>query len=162
MEQEDKDQDVLAIWQTCVEMANGVSQRRDTMNNLFVTLNIAVIAAVSWMWDVKTVFLCVAGLVICVVWLLYINNFKRLNAAKFRVIYDLEERLGVTPFKDEWDILKKTKRYLEGTKLERILPIAFALGYAVVFVILICKNRRFICTIYLSVTRGHTPTSMIG
>lgn len=140
MEQEDKDQDVLAIWQTCVEMANGVSQRRDTMNNLFVTLNIAVIAAVSWMWDVKMVFLCVAGLVICVVWLLYINNFKRLNAAKFRVIYDLEERLGVTPFKDEWDILKKTKRYLEGTKLERILPIAFALGYAVVFVILICTK----------------------
>lgn len=140
MEQEDKDQDVLAIWQTCVEMANGVSQRRDTMNNLFVTLNIAVIAAVSWMWDVKTVFLCVAGLVICVVWLLYINNFKRLNAAKFRVIYDLEERLGVTPFKDERDILKKTKRYLEGTKLERILPIAFALGYAVVFVILICTK----------------------
>ena len=140
MEQEDKDQDVLAIWQTCVEMANGVSQRRDTMNNLFVTLNIAVIAAVSWMWDVKTVFLCVAGLVICVVWLLYINNFKRLNAAKFRVIYDLEERLGVTPFKDEWDILKKTKRYLEGTKLERILPIAFALGDAVVFVILICTK----------------------
>lgn len=140
MEQEDKDQDVLAIWQTCVEMANGVSQRRDTMNNLFVTLNIAVIAAVSWMWDVKTVFLCVAGLVICVVWLLYINNFKRLNAAKFRVIYDLEKRLGVTPFKDEWDILKKTKRYLEGTKLERILPIAFALGYAVVFVILICTK----------------------
>lgn len=138
MEQEDKKQDVLAIWQTCVEMANGVSQRRDTMNNLFVTLNIAVIAAVSWMWDVKTVFLCAAGLVICVVWLLYINNFKRLNTAKFRVIYDLEERLGVTPFKDEWDILKKTKRYLEGTKLERILPIAFALGYAVVFVILIC------------------------
>lgn len=140
MEQEDKKQDVLAIWQTCVEMANGVSQRRDTMNNLFVTLNIAVIAAVSWMWDVKTVFLCVTGLVICVVWLLYINNFKRLNTAKFRVIYDLEERLGVTPFKDEWDILKKTKRYLEGTKLERILPIAFALGYAVVFVILICTK----------------------
>ena len=140
MEQEDKKQDVLAIWQTCVEMANGVSQRRDTMNNLFVTLNIAVIAAVSWMWDVKTVFLCVAGLVICVVWLLYINNFKRLNTAKFRVIYDLEERLGVTPFKDEWDIMKKTKRYLEGTKLERILPIAFALGYAVVFVILICTK----------------------
>ena len=38
------------------------------------------------------------------------------------------------------DILKKTKRYLEGTKLERILPIAFALGYAVVFVILICTK----------------------
>ena len=134
------EKDIQGIWQTCVEMANGVSQRRDAMNNLFVTLNIAVIAAISWMWDVKTVFLCAAGLVICVVWLLYINNFKRLNAAKFQVIYDLEQKMGVSPFKDEWDILKKTKRYLEGTKLERILPIAFAVGYAVVFVILICTK----------------------
>ena len=82
MGKEDKNQDTLTIWQTCVEMANGVSQRRDTMNNLFVTLNLAIIAAVSWMWDVKTVLLCAVGFVICVVWLLYINNFKRLNAGR--------------------------------------------------------------------------------
>ena len=29
---------ILAQWQTCVEMANSVSQRRDTMNNVFITL----------------------------------------------------------------------------------------------------------------------------
>lgn len=140
MGKEDKNQDTLTIWQTCVEMANGVSQRRDTMNNLFVTLNLAIIAAVSWMWDVKTVLLCAVGFVICVVWLLYISNFKRLNAAKFQVIHDLEGKLGVSPFKDEWDVLKKTKRYLEGTKLERILPITFAVGYVIMFVILICSQ----------------------
>ncbi len=134
----DKDLDYQVIWQTCVEMANAVSQRRDAMNNLFVTLNIAVIAAISWIWDIKTVFLCAAGFVICIVWLLYINNFKRLNVAKFQVIFDLEKKIGVAPFKDEWEILKNTKRYLEGTKLERILPIAFAIGYATVFVILVC------------------------
>ena len=139
-ENNQKEQDTLSVWQTCVEMANSVSQRRDTMNNLFVTLNIAVIAAISWMWDAKTIFLCAAGLVICVVWLLYINNFKRLNAAKFQVIYALEEKIGVTPFKDEWDILKKSKHYIEGTKLERVIPVAFAIGYAVVFVILLCTK----------------------
>lgn len=32
MEQENKEQDVLAIWQTCIEMVKGISQRRDTMN----------------------------------------------------------------------------------------------------------------------------------
>ena len=37
---------VLAQWQTCVEMANSISQRRDAMNNLFVTLNLAIIAAI--------------------------------------------------------------------------------------------------------------------
>ena len=117
MEKETKEQDIHAIWQTCVEMANAVSQRRDTMNNLFVTLNIAVIAAISWMWDIKTAFLCAAGLVICVVWLLYINNFKRLNSAKFKIINELEQKMGVSPFKDEWDVLQKTKRYIKGTTL---------------------------------------------
>lgn len=34
MGKEDKNQDTLTIWQTCVEMANGVSQRRDTMFSL--------------------------------------------------------------------------------------------------------------------------------
>lgn len=37
MEQEDKKQDVLAIWQTCVEMANEVSQRRDTSCGYFIS-----------------------------------------------------------------------------------------------------------------------------
>lgn len=48
--------------------------------------------------------------------------------------------MGVTPFKDEWDILKNTKRYLKGTILERILPITFAIGYIVVLIILIATN----------------------
>ena len=50
---------LLAQWQTCVEMANAVSERRDTMNNLFVTLNLAIIAAISFMWDTKTLALLI-------------------------------------------------------------------------------------------------------
>lgn len=137
---QNQEKDYQAIWQTCVEMADSISQRRDTMNNLFVTLNIAIVAAISWMWDIKTAFLSLAGLVVSIVWLLFINNFKRLNSAKFEVILDLEEKMGVTPFKDEWDILKNTKRYLKGTILERILPITFAIGYIVVLIILIATN----------------------
>lgn len=44
---DDKTEIVLARWQTCVEMANSVSQRRDTMNNIFVTLNLAIVAEVD-------------------------------------------------------------------------------------------------------------------
>ena len=136
----EKEQDTQAIWQTCVEMADSVSQRRDSMNNLFVTLNLAVIAAISWMWDIRTVFLCAAGLVICIVWLLYINSLKQLNSAKFKVIFELEQQMGICPFHDEWDILNSKKRYIKGTVLERILPISFAIGYGIVFVILICTK----------------------
>ena len=39
---------LLSEWQTCVEMANSISQRRDSMNNLFITLNLAITTAVSY------------------------------------------------------------------------------------------------------------------
>ena len=34
--EEEQQETLLAQWQTCVEMANAVSERRDNMNNLFV------------------------------------------------------------------------------------------------------------------------------
>ena len=39
---------ILAQWQTCVEMANSVSQRRDSMNNIFITLNLAILATIFY------------------------------------------------------------------------------------------------------------------
>ena len=125
-----ENQDVLlAQWQTCVEMANAVSERRDTMNNLFVTLNLAIIAAISFMWDTKTIVLLIAGIIVCVVWLLFIRNFRELNKAKFEVINKIESILPVQAFDDEWKFLKKSKKYIEGTKLEKVMPVAFGMIY---------------------------------
>ena len=56
----------LAQWQTCVEMANAVSARRDNLNNLFVTVNLALAAAISLVWDVKTIVLLAAGVIECI------------------------------------------------------------------------------------------------
>lgn len=93
---------LLTQWQTCVEMANAVSQRRDAMNNLFVTLNLAIVAAASFIWDAKTIMLLVSGIIVCVVWIFFIRNFRELNRAKFEVINKLEQSLPVSAFSDEW------------------------------------------------------------
>lgn len=127
---------LLAQWQTCVEMANATSQRRDSMNNIFVTLNLAIIAAVSFVWDIKSLFLLVAGVVVCVIWLKFIRNFKLLNTAKFEVINMIERQLPVAPFNDEWKKLKQTKKYSDGTKLERILPWTFIVLYIIAAIII--------------------------
>ena len=61
---EDTDENIeliLAQWQTCVEMANTVSQRRDAMNNIFITLNLAIITAVSVTWELKSLLVLTAG-----------------------------------------------------------------------------------------------------
>ncbi len=127
--QETKMGTILAQWQTCVEMANSVSQRRDTMNNIFVTLNLAIIAALSIVLDFKSIFILIAGIAICILWFFSILNYKRLNSAKFDVINKLEEELPCNPFNQEWEILKNGKKYKEGTTLEKFLPIIFFLLY---------------------------------
>lgn len=114
---DDKTEIVLAQWQTCVEMSNSVSQRRDTMNNIFVTLNLAIVAAISINWDVKSLFILVAGIVVSVIWLLFIRNYKLLNTEKFNVINDIEKKLPVKPFNDEWKRLEKNKKYQDGIQI---------------------------------------------
>lgn len=136
----DNEATILAQWQTCVDMANATSQRRDSMNNLFATLNIALIAATSIVWDLKSIIMAVGGIILCSVWLAFVKYFRQLNVAKFKVINDLEKKLPEQPFADEWKILKKQKDRTEGTKLERILPIAFIALYVSVVAVMIISR----------------------
>lgn len=136
-----KDTDaILSQWQTCVEMANSVSQRRDNMNNIFVTLNLAIIAAVSAVWSTKALIILLAGIMICVIWLYFIRNYKQLNKVKFSIINEMESLLPQQPFKKEWEMLNSNKKYVEGTVLERWLPWIFIALYVVSSVIIICVN----------------------
>lgn len=128
---------LLNQWQTCVDMANSVSQRRDNMNNIFITLNLAIIAAISITWDIKSLFILIVGITICNLWILIIQNYKLLNTAKFNVINSIEEKLPSTPFKDEWQFLKNSKKYMDSTTLERILPITFIILYIVAIIAII-------------------------
>ena len=139
---EDKKDTVLEQWQTCVDMANSVSQRRDTMNNLFVTLNIAMVAAFSIVWDIKSILISCAGIVICIVWLVSINNYRLLNKAKFEVINEMEKKLQMQPFADEWNKLKENKNYRDSTTIEQILPLMFIILYVVgVIMIFVMKGK---------------------
>ena len=141
MENTTEDKELLLNqWQTCVDMANSVSQRRDNMNNIFITLNLAIMAAVSITWDIKSLFILIAGITICILWMLNIRNYKLLNTAKFNVINSIEEKLPSAPFKDEWQFLKNSKKYMDSTTLERILPITFIILYiATIIAIIVIK-----------------------
>lgn len=131
---------LLLQWQTCVESANVVSQRRDVINGLFVTLNLATITTIVALWGMKAVTLLVAGIVICVSWLLYISSFKMLNKAKFDVINDMEAHLPAQPFNDEWNALSKDERYVKGSDIEKVLPVSFLIIYTTLSAFLFICN----------------------
>lgn len=129
-----KSEIILAQWKTCVEMANSVSQRRDSMNNVFITLNLAILATISIAWNIKSLFLLASGIAFCCVWLFFIKNYKLLNREKFKVIDSLESQLPAHPFREEWEKLQKVKKYKDGTRLEKVLPITFIFIYALAIV----------------------------
>ncbi|NHM14936.1 RipA family octameric membrane protein [Xiamenia xianingshaonis] len=135
---DEKEQELLLQqWQTCVESANTVSQRRDAINGIFVTLSLAVVTCSTAFWDRKSIPILLVGVAICIAWLLYLCSLKRLNAAKYDVINMMEESLPCQPFSDEWKALGLGKRYVKGTTVERILPVAFIVLYAVMLIIVI-------------------------
>ena len=129
---------ILAQWQTCVEMANSISQRRDTLNNLFVTLNMAILTAISIIWDLKSLIISLLGVLLCFAWIFLLRNFRILNSEKFKVINDIENKLPEKPFIKEWELLKDRK-YIDGTILEYFIPSIFIVSYIVLIIILICN-----------------------
>ena len=130
---------ILTQWQTCVEMANSISQRRDTLNNLFVTLNMTILTAISIIWDLKSLIVSLIGILLCFAWIFILRNFKILNSEKFKVINDIENKLPEKPFAKEWELLKKDGKYIDGTMLEYFIPSIFIVSYIVLIIILICN-----------------------
>lgn len=83
------------------------------------------------MCDLKFFLINIIGIVTCVIWLFFIDNYKALNTEKFKVINELENKLPVKPFNEEWQRLKKNKKYRESTKLEKAFPYGFIFIYGV-------------------------------
>ena len=70
-----------------------------------------------------------AGLLLCNSWRNLIDNYGKLNAAKFRVILKLEESLSAQVFSAEWAALGKGRRsqkYQSFTSTENMVPLWFA------------------------------------
>ena len=120
---------LLEQWKTCVDMANSVSQRRDTMNNWFITLNIGLFVALSMNFDRKSILGSILGICLCIIWLGFINNFKKLNTVKFKIINELEKKLPEQPFDQEWKRLKSKEKYITCTTLESYLAFLFIIMY---------------------------------
>ncbi len=142
---------VMESYKLAVEMADRVSARRAVANAFFLTVNTTLVAVVG-LHDAGersaplSVAVCAAGVVVAVCWWFLLQNYRRLNEAKFVVINRIEdEHLPVKVFKDEWAQLEgddpptgRTAKVKAGLKqlggIERLVPVVFALLYVVLLV----------------------------
>lgn len=119
----------MELYKLAVEMADRVSARRGTANAFFVTVNTALLAflglsQLNAAWPVA-----VGGLAVSITWVLQIKSYRDLNRAKFKVINNAEKRFPLKVYSDEWQYLKKDRRYLEFTIVEMVVPVVFAVLY---------------------------------
>jgi hypothetical protein len=76
------------------------------------------------------------GLLLCLAWILHMQAFGALYAAKFTVLRELETEAKLFPlFKREWEALQNDTRYRHLTRLDLWVPVLFAIVFvALVFI----------------------------
>ena len=123
---------LLEQWGKCVDMANSISDKRINSNGIFLALESALVALITFTFDAKSLILSVLGICVSVYWYFSICAYKRLNSVKYEIINAIEDKLPVAPFREEWERLKHKKKNgkikvpsLSG--YEKALPIIFGL-----------------------------------
>ena len=120
---------ILEQWKTCVEMANANTEKRNTANNVFITINSAILAVVTFSLDYKSILLSIIGVVICILWMKTIKSYTQLSRVKYDIINEMEKYLPMQPHIYEWQKLQKDK-YVGLTKIEKLLPIVFIILFS--------------------------------
>lgn len=57
---------LLRQWQVCVESADSVSRRRDTINGFFATLSVAMVTSATALWGNRAIPLLLVGCTVCI------------------------------------------------------------------------------------------------
>lgn len=142
----EKKEQLLEIYKLHSELADRVSQRRDSANRLFAGLLTALVLFVSAMLRFGTgrvpefVALLVIGLIgvaLAMAWTTIIHSYKQLNTEKFRVLHDLEDKLPFAFFKNEWDPQGtggKSNTYWKLTSIEKFLPVIFGILFGSILI----------------------------
>lgn len=124
------------------ESAEKISSKRQTANSFFVTINTAIIALVSYLHigdSTSTKYywiVALAGVAITYMWYRLIRSYRDLNSAKFKVIYEIEKKLPLSPFNAEWEAVGRGKNsalYLPFTHIEVGIPWVFLVLHLVAF-----------------------------
>ena len=122
--------------------AENISDRRQTANAVFVSLNAALVSLLSYLslgnsnsfW-----FIAIVGATVSYMWYRLVRSYRDLNSAKFKVINEIEKALPIRPYNAEWEAVGKGGKpdlYMPFTIIELYIPRVFILLH--VFVLCLC------------------------
>lgn len=134
----------LEQYRIYLNIFNSTSDRRNKVNEFFLGLNTAIIGAIGFLEtknltggnSVILIFAPFVGIGICYCWYQMILSYRKLNKAKFAVIHSVEEKLPLSLFKTEWELLGKgvqPEKYIKLSSIEKKIPVIFIILYILIF-----------------------------
>ena len=136
----------FAQYKLFVESVNYTSELRLKINTYFLTINTALITAFglssvkltlnSSVWHFLIPF---AGILISIIWWGVSYSYKQRNIVKLRIIHCLEERLPLSLYKTEWQLMDEDhsttlKKFL--FRVDIFIPFVFIISY-LLFILLV-------------------------
>ncbi len=141
-----KDDALLKQYEIMVGTTQNVTTWRQTANTFYLTINTALLSLILYTAQTsitgEKIILSAIGIILAVLWFYSIDYYKKLNKAKFDVIWLMEEKLPMQMFKLEYKG-DKEKDKVEGyrgrvkgiTVIEKYLPVVFGVAYVITLVI---------------------------
>ena len=136
--------DLLEQYKLYVQSAENVSARRVASSRYLLTLNAALVALYGFQYvgfgeSYWALAVPVIGLPVSVLWFLIIKSHADLNRVKFQVIHEIECHLPAALYRYEWQLAEdgRGKSYRAVTKIERWIPILFAVLHVILGIVVI-------------------------
>jgi hypothetical protein len=129
----------LELYKLMIDSSENLIQRRQKTNAFFITVIGSLLAIAGLMVKSEalhsgTIWMlygfAIVGLLLCNSWKNLIDNYGKLNKAKFDVILRLERELDAQVFAAEWVSLGKglrPRKYRSFTSTEKNVPLYFQL-----------------------------------
>lgn len=125
---------LLDYYKLCIVSTEQISQRRQSANGFFLTINTVLISFLSYVnigeqsKGMAFIAISLSGIALCFVWYRLLVSYRQLNSAKFKVILSLENRMPVKMYGTEWKELgegKDSSIHKPFTSLEIFVPLIF-------------------------------------
>ena len=141
---------LLELYKIYLASAEKISDRRQSANNFFLTINTILISVLGISFKenfLKDIFyfkilIVVIGISFCIIFWFLIRSYKQLNTGKFKVLHKIESKLPLAIYEYEWEILgegKNKKLYYPFSDIELLIPWLFGFIYLALLIIFICK-----------------------
>jgi hypothetical protein len=116
-----------------IESVEKTSDRRHQANSFIIAINTAIITFIGITTQVTGLSdklalrlgIPLLGILVNIVFWLLIRSYKQLNAGKFQLIHEIEEKLPLSIYAYEWYVLgegRDPKKYLPFSHIELFIP----------------------------------------